>query len=486
MRILAGVLSLYSYRYPAVLVYMLQSTEYEVTAYVSWYFRTSNFSKVMQRRTLNRTKAARLLLAVLYMGVSVQILTALALIIFGFYKDNIAWIESGLGLLLLYPIMWAFLLTVPLILGRIFISDPAKKRLIKESAVIFANHPGIKIAVAGSYGKTTMKELLATVLGESLNVAATPANKNVSTSHAYFAQKLNGKEDVLIIEYGEGAPGDVAKFAAITHPTHAIITGLAPAHLDKYKTLAAAGRDIFSVADYLQGKNIFVNGESPELQPFLKPAYNIFSNNGAMGWKVKDVNVGLEGVRFTLLKGKRSLAIKSGLIGRHQIGFLSLVAALSLELGLSVEAVQRGIAKTRPFEHRMQPYSLSGAWIIDDTYNGNLEGIKAGTKLLAELELPHQVKSRKIYVTPGLVDQGEETEPVHVMVGKFIASAKPDIVVLMRNSVTAYIERGLSQAGYGGELRIETDPLNFYTNLNQFVAAGDIMLMQNDWTDNYA
>ncbi len=70
--------------------------------------------------------------------------------------------------------------------------------------------------------------------------------------------------------------------------------------------------------------------------------------------------------------------------------------------------------------------------------------------------------------------------------GELIAAAAPDIVVLMKNSVTSYIQAGLEKAAYAGEIRIEKDPLSFYTQLDQFVAAGDIVLMQNDWTDNYA
>jgi UDP-N-acetylmuramyl pentapeptide synthase len=93
---------------------------------------------------------------------------------------------------------------------------------------------------------------------------------------------------------------------------------------------------------------------------------------------------------------------------------------------------------------------------------------------------------RKIYITPGLVDQGEEMERVHIEVGKLIAEAKPNLVVLMQNSVTDFIEKGLKQAKFEGEVRTERDPLEFYTNLNQFVAAGDLVVMQNDWTDNYA
>lgn len=475
------LISLYLPSYPKALVYMLQSSEYKVKPYLSWLNRTKDFSKVMQRRTLDRTRSARILLGGLWLGILVQIVIGLALIYLGIFHHLTGGVVFGLALIVIYPLVWAYLLVFAIALGKVLVESPAEQQAVKQSQTKFSKHSAIKIAVAGSYGKTTMKELLKTVLSEGLKVAATPANKNVARSHAQFAKKLNGNEDVLIIEYGEGAPGDVTRFAHTTHPTHAVITGLAPAHLDQYKTLQAAGKDIFSLADYLKGKNVYVNNDSPEVKPFLKKSYKLFDHTGALGWKTSNIQLSLQGTSFHLNKGKKSLHLHSDLLGKHQVGYLSLVAALSLELGLSDKQVIDGIAKTKPFEHRMQPYLLAGAWIIDDTYNGNLEGIVAGTQLLNDLPA-----KRKLYVTPGLVDQGEETEKVHVKVGQLIAKAKPDVVVLMRNSVTEYIERGLKNGKYDGKLQIEENPLEFYTNLSHFVASGDLVVMQNDWTDNYA
>lgn len=476
-----GFISLYLPSYPTVLIYMLQSSEYRVEPYLRWYWRTKDFSTVRQRRALELTRPAKLLLLALRLGVTIQILVALLLIYLGGWHNLPGGVAFGGALFLAYPVLWAHLLVVPLIMGRELSTKPKEQRLTHRSSTIFAEHSGIRIAVAGSYGKTTMKELLNTVLGEGLKVAATPANKNVSISHARFAAQLKGDEDVLIIEYGEGGPGDVARFAKLTHPTHAVITGLSPAHLDQYKTLQAAGRDIFSLADYLKGKNVYVNDESPDVKPFLQKDYQLFDTKGALGWKVEQIEVDLSGTSFVIKKGKKSLSLQSGLVGHHQVGYLAFVAALALKLGLSESQVQAGIAKTKPFEHRMQPYQLAGAWIIDDTYNGNLEGIRAGTRLL------HDIKAqRKIYVTPGLVDQGEETEHVHTEMGKLIAAAQPDLVVLMKNSVTELIKQGLTAGKFKGELRIETNPLDFYTNLGHFVATGDLVVMQNDWPDNYA
>jgi UDP-N-acetylmuramyl pentapeptide synthase len=92
---------------------------------------------------------------------------------------------------------------------------------------------------------------------------------------------------------------------------------------------------------------------------------------------------------------------------------------------------------------------------------------------------------RKWYVTPGLVDQGEENERVHTELGKSIAEAQPDVVVLMENSARPIIEKSMIVNNFKGELKVETDPLQFYTNIEHVIASGDLVLLQNDWTDNY-
>lgn len=477
-----SLFSLYGPQYIATLVYMLQNTEYHAWPYLRWYWRTQNFSRVMVRRKLARTRAANFLWLALALGMLAQIVAGL-LLIYLWWRYGLAggW-AFGSALVVSYPVVWAHLVIVPLVLGRVFIIRPRELQKIIQSERIFAKHRGAKIAIAGSYGKTSMKELLLTVLGEGKKVAATPANKNVALSHAAFARSLTGDEDIVLIEYGEGAPGDVAKFARTTHPTHAVISGVAAAHLDHYKSTEAAGKDIFSVAHYIADKHhMYVNDESAAAKQFIKADFSSYNRDGALGWKVSNVKVAISGTTFTLTKGAHTLRLESGLLGRHNIGPLSLAAALAHEFGMDDKQIETGIGKTMPFEHRMQPYPLNGGWVIDDTYNGNIEGIRAGTELLKELPA-----KRKLYVTPGLVDQGKESEAIHEQMGRYIAGSGADTVILMQNSVTKFIQKGLELADFKGELIIEPNPLDFYTNLDQFVAAGDLVMMQNDWPDNYA
>lgn len=477
-----SLLEMYRPRFVTTLAYMLQSTEYLAWPYVRWFWRTQDFRSVIRRRGFVPTRPARALRALMAAGMFVQFSVGVSLLVQWLWQGYDGSWQWGVALLVSYPIVWSHLVTIPLMAGRWLIIEPRQRSMIRSATKIFAAHPGIRLAVMGSYGKTSMKEILRTVLSEGKRVVATPANRNVAVSHARFAQSLDPEAEIIVLEYGEGRPGDIARFAELTAPTHAIVTGLAPAHLDRYRSLDRVAKDLFSISRFVDAGRLYVNRDGKDIGPYLSKDLVKYGSSGGMGWKVTDVMIepDASGMSFTISKGRRSIGLRTRLVGRHMVGPVAFAATLALSLGLSEEQVIAGVAKTEPFEHRMQPSRVGGALIIDDTYNGNLEGIRAGTALLAELPA-----DRKWYVTPGLVEQGRDTAKIHHEFGKLVAAASPDVVVLMDNSVRQYIEAGLTVGGFQGEVRIESDPLQFYTDLPLFVAAGDVVLMQNDWTDNY-
>jgi UDP-N-acetylmuramoyl-tripeptide--D-alanyl-D-alanine ligase len=457
---------------------MFQRGEYEVKPFLSWYFKVEDFNQISIRGSLVQTLRSKLLLGLLNTLILANILSSVYLISRGLVSSNLVYWLFGITGLILYPLICAMLLLMPLIIARVLIVNPKQRQLTKKSKTIFKNSQALKIAIAGSYGKTSMKELLATVLSEAGLVAATPGNKNVASSHAIFAAKLTGKEKFLIVEFGEAKPKDVANFTKTINPNIGVITGIAPAHLNKYPDIDSVAEDIFSLAKFVKHQNTYVNGESQYIAKYLDSQDQIYSRKGITGWQVGKVINDYKGISFELVNGHQKLQLSSQLLGRHQIGPLSAVAVLALNNGLSIKQIEAGISKTKAFEHRMELKIIGDAYVIDDSYNGNLEGIKAGLSLMAELNA-----SRKIYVTPGLVDQGKETIKIHHRIGQMILETNPDKVVLIKNSVTDSILAGLK--GYNGELLIESNPLKFYLNLDKILANGDLLLMQNDWPDNY-
>lgn len=452
---------------------MLQNSEYNVGEYISWLWRTSDFSQVMYRKQLIATKKAKLLKILLWLMAG---LTAIGSVVFVL---NGLWL-AGLLLIIITPWILAYLIVIPLWLGYVFVQMPREKQMIIDAKKIIANHKGKKIAIAGSYGKTTAKEALSAALSEGMKVAATPGNQNTLIGISRFVHTLNGEEDIIIFELGESHVGDIRELSELTQPDMGVITGINEAHLKTFKTLKHTVATIFELRDYLGNKPLYKNIESSLVQGEVgKDDILGFSRKGINGWKIKSAKTSFVGTEFILQNDQTSVKINTGLLGLHTIGIVSAAVAIAKDFSVSDVDIQKGLSNLSPVEHRLQPRHQYGAWLIDDTYNGNIEGVEVGLELLKELPA-----KRRIYVTPGLVEQGDKSRQIHENIGSLVAKVA-DEVVLMKNSTTEIMVESLKKSQYKGSVTVVEDPLNFYKNIDQVVAKGDVVLMQNDWTDNY-
>lgn len=456
---------------PYKLSYMLQQSDYSNMSLLRWVLRKPSLTNIQQRGTLVYTGRTWMHLFVAYIGWTMPLLAVAVLLAI---QQSFWW----MSLVLLMPV--SSLLALILVNAMVYpIIKNKFKAEIKQAEKRLSSIPATRIAIIGSYGKTTVKELLRTTLSSEKNIAATPENKNVLISHARWINSISGKEDVLIFEYGESQPGDIEKMAKFSKPDLAIITGLAPAHMEGYKTVDEIAKDFATIQQYTS-QPPFINNDSRLLDTYITPNEK-YDKKSIGDWAISTIAVTIDGTSFTMRTSAKKLEIKSGLIGEHLVGPLALTAVIADMLGMKKHEIEAAIAKTKPFKHRMQPYRINDAWIIDDTYNGNIEGMRAGLRLLRQLPA-----KRKTYVTPGLVEQGSESEKIHIELGRLIAAARLDRVYIMKNSVSTYIEKGLLKNGFDGKLTIVDNPLDFYENLELIVASGDLVLMQNDWPDGYA
>lgn len=470
------LLAMYSPRLVVVLTYMLQTSEYHVGEYLAWVNRTRNFSSVIKRKKLVFTNKA---LSMLFAGFLLYALF-LVLAIWGMWRGGPTMI-TGIIVLAALPYLVAYAMTIPLVIGQVLVQKPREKKMVAEASELLRKQHCRKIAIAGSYGKTTFKEMLSVILAQTLHVAASPGNMNTPIGIARFAHKLDRSEDVLIFELGEEVVGDVKRLCELTRPNMGVITGISSAHINSFGSVENATKTVFELSDYLKSYDVYKNGESEIVAENVSSHdKHVYSENGVNGWKVSDIKIGLNGTEFVASKKGKTVWAHSKLLGRHQIGPLVACIDIADKLGMNVSDIAKGIKATTPFEHRMQPLNIHGAVVIDDTYNGNPKGIEAGLNFLAEIDA-----RRKIFVTPGLVEQGSDSDAIHENIGRR-AAIVCDIVVLMSNSTTDAIVRGLKEENFKGAVRIEKNPVEFYTNLGQFVASGDVVLMQNDWSDNYS
>jgi len=471
--------SVFMVDYPKKLAYIWQASEYSVGHAIRWWLRIGDFKSFARRGELVLTRPARIVRAFIVLCAGLYLLLNVLSIVHFF--DNVLLATAHVAVaLLFYPTAVVIMSIVPVLFLKA-LKFPIDKRSMRRARGVFHDHPGAVIAVAGSYGKTSMKELLVAALSNGKKVASTPGNRNTLLSQAEFSRTLNGDEDFIIVELGEGRPGDIAKMVALTNPDYAVVTGLAPNHLDYYKSLDAVATDFEVLTAHVGAEKSYLNADSPDLFRLLGTKGLNYSSDGFDGWAPTKVSVSVDSLKFEVEKCGESFKLDSSFIGRHNIGPLLLAIVFAQLLGIDRALSLKSLENLQPYEHRMQPRRFHGAWLVDDTYNGNIEGMIAGLQYLGELK----VHGKKMYATPGLVDQGAETITVHLRLGQAIADCEPDHVYLMNNGVQQVIKGAMDSNGYTGKVTVVDDPLSFYVNIQDVLARGDVMLCQNDLPDQY-
>ncbi|MBX2866806.1 UDP-N-acetylmuramoyl-tripeptide--D-alanyl-D-alanine ligase [Candidatus Kaiserbacteria bacterium] len=473
-------LSRFHPRFVRSLVYMLQASEYHVGEYIRWYKRVEDFRCVENRKKLVWTLKS----AGLYVIAWVLFFFLLALTIpFLFFKGGVGYVLFVIAVILV-PYVFPYVLTVPLLILQNVIQRPIEWFIVRTATRLLKKHKGIKIGIAGSYGKTSMREILKTVLETDLTVAAPPHSYNTPLGISSFIKTLTGDEQVLLFEMGEYYPGDVKELCKLVRPDIGIITGVNEAHLEKFKTIDRTQKTIFELADWLGGtKPLYINGESDhakryaEENGYLNTNTFVYSRDGVGDTKVTESNTGLGGTTFTL--GREEYTSK--LLGLHQVGPLACAVQVAEHLRVPSEKIREGISSTVPFEHRLEPKTDStGVVTLDDSYNGNPQGVAAVISFLGSL-----TGHRRLYVTPGLVEMGDRAELVHKDIGRQLAKAGIEQVILIRNSVTPFIEAGLQEAKYGGKITWYDEALKAFEALPHLTVSGDVVVLQNDWPDQY-
>jgi len=457
---------------------MLQASEYDIQDYLNWYSRVQDFSAVEKRKHIEWSVKARTLNVLAWTLVAIA-LAAAAL--------AGAELPFPYGLFVVFALAFGITYALPYALSGfvalgVVIQKPLERLLVGKAKEKLRLHPAVKIAIAGSYGKTSMREILKTVLAEGKKVAAPPGSYNTPLGIASFVKTLTGDEEVIIFELGEYYPGDVRMLCEFVQPSMGVITGINEAHLEKFGTLERTADTVFELADYLALHPVYVNADNAIADAHATVGHIRFSIGAVGEWRVKNAKTGLEGTSFTLQHGTIEINAHSKLLGLHMVGLLAAAAHIAQGLGLTVNQIEKGIANTRAFSNRLEPKILSeGVVLLDDSYNGNPDGVHAVIAFLESLK-----GHRRFYVTPGLVEMGERKEAVHKEIGKELADAGIEHVILVRNSVTGFIEAGLKEAGFKGTLTWYNDGPSAYAALPHLTVPGDVVLIQNDWPDQYA
>ncbi len=356
-----------------------------------------------------------------------------------------------------------------------------KKRYIKRAQNRLKEVGCKVVAITGSVGKTSVKNILFDILKEQVDVCCTPKSFNTPMGICRTVlENLKDTDEILIVEYGARRRGDIEFLARTFGADFSIITPIGMCHLESFGTVENIENTKFELCKRTKEVVVF-SGKSDssrrlferfESKKFLVGQEGTFAFAKNLKWTEK-------GSQFVLSIDQKEIACKTKLLGRKNVDNIVQAATMAYLLGLDLISIQKGVAKASQIPHRLELIRGENVFVIDDSFNSNFEGFKEALEVLS------QFKGKKFVVSPGVVELGKEQFDVNYALGKEIAQVA-DVFVLMNQTnkkalLDGAIDGGMSREKiYFSNTRAEQKIV-----LKNLLTKGDAVLFENDLPDNF-
>ncbi len=388
----------------------------------------------------------------------------------------------------IFYFVWINLLLTPLVVRLVFLLISPLEKSIQNKYFNCAvkkldeYNNLMKIGITGSYGKTSVKNIMATILSESFNVVQSPFSYNTPMGLAKSVNEIKKDTQVFIMEIGARRLGDVAKIAKALKPQVGVITGIAGQHLQTFGSVEDVMRGKYELIEALDSNGLAVfNGENARSKNMYercsipnKVLINIDRGNIC----AENLVTTSDGTVFDLKIGDNVRSVRTKLIGRHNLENILLAVAVAVSLGMDIDSISYGIEKLEFTPHRLEVIKANGITIIDDSYNANEVGTKVALDTLSMFD------SRKVVLCQGIVEAGNQEDEINYNLGVKISSVA-DITILV-GKLGEKIKKGLEDSGYNPTRIIMYKNLrDAQTAFKETLRAGDVLLLLNDLPDNY-
>jgi UDP-N-acetylmuramoyl-tripeptide--D-alanyl-D-alanine ligase len=303
------------------------------------------------------------------------------------------------------------------------------------------------IAVTGSVGKTTCKELIASVLGKKYRTLKSEGNLNTEIGIPLTLLQLTEAHERAVLEFGMYARGDIALLSKIARPSVGVVTNIGPVHLERLGSIGAIAAAKAELVEALPRDGIaLLNGddartaalasrtEAPVLYYGLSPQCDVRAGDV--------VGHGLDGIEFKLTAKSGAVQVRLPLPGKHYVYPALAAAAVAMEEGLRLSEVANALAQSRPELRSRVLRGPNGATILDDSYNASPASMLAALDLLAELP------GRRIALLGDMLELGAAEVDGHRQVGERAAMACDLLLVVGTRA------QPLAEAAEGGTAEV--------------------------------
>lgn len=342
-----------------------------------------------------------------------------------------------------------------------------------------------RIAITGSYGKTSCKNALNDILNVKYNSFATPKSFNTMYGLMNAINNFMDKfSDTFVAEMGAFHLGEIKEKAEFIKPQFGILTTIGTAHLESFGSRENVQKAKFELIDSLPSDGVAVLNMDDEYQTSYKVKSKCKIIWVSIGNKKADIyannlKITNKGTTFecTFNKVKKTIDFETKLLGRENIYNILEAIAMAYELGLNFEEIAIGVKRIKTIEHRLELKKYGDITIIDDAYNSNPVGSSMAVDVLGLME------GKKIIVTPGMIELGEEQDKYNMEFGRHIAKIC-DEVILIGEEQTKPILEGLKKEKYNDEkIHILNDVKLAFPLMRKLSDNNTYVLLENDLPD---
>ena len=305
------------------------------------------------------------------------------------------------------------------------------------------------IAVTGSNGKTSTKDMIAAVLSTSLNVLKTEANFNNEIGLSQTLLRLDASHQAVVVEMGMRGRGEIAELASIALPTVGVVTNVGETHLERLGTVANIAAAKAELIEALPSSGIAVLNADDELVMAMrtKTAARVvtYAVRNSAEVSATDIEQTAQQVSFRCVADSGRFAVTVPLPGLHTVYNALAAIAVGRLLGLTEQKIAVGLAGYQPGKMRLNIRQYGQITVIDDTYNASPLSMAAAIDVLAGI-----AKGRKIAAIGDMLELGTVSEVAHQKVGVHLATAGAAIVItvgeMASHAATAATQNGVAKA----------------------------------------
>ena len=334
------------------------------------------------------------------------------------------------------------------------------------------------VCVGGSNGKTTVKELMASVLRRKFSTLASEASFNNDIGVPLTLLRLEKSHQAAVLEVGTNHPGELAPLVKMIRAKFGVLTNVGREHLEFFGNVAGVAQEEGWLAELLpaDGK-LFVNGDNEWTEKIVARTKAQIVRVGLgekNDWRADKIRLDKNGVTFRVQTAKENYCgeYRINLLGRHQVTNALFAIAVGEELGLGRDKIQSALADCKPPKMRLQFWEANGVRVLDDAYNANADSTVAALETLCDLPL----QGRRVAVLGDMEELGAHSESAHAEVGRRAAELKIGQLFAV-GKMAAVTAKAARDGGLNRVIEFENVEAAVRA-VRSFLKAGDVVLLK--------